>query len=579
MKRIAWFFGAVCLAGIALVSIVFALLPRETLTAQVGQQIAAWTGREVSMRGEPEFRFFPELTVTLNEVRVAGPDGMADAEIVSMERLEARVRFWPLLIGEVEIGAYRMVRPFIRLVREGGARNWAFQSGAAALQLAFSGDVPLGEFVLEDGTLIYENRAQPATERLDSLNISLDWPSVRQPVSITGSGVWRGEEMAVSATAVTPFSFLNGTATPIEVRLDSARVAARLTGEWSNLDDPHASGRLTMSMPSLRRFASWLGNPVGPGSTLGPASLAGQASYRARTLSIENAQFSLDGNNATGALNVKVAIAPDITGTLAFPTIDLTPYFAGLAAAFDAGADWRAVEIQTDWFRDFTADIRLSAGSVQLGPLRFGNTAASASLRDDRLEIGVAQAAFNAGSVAGDLEISRSPDRDPAVIAQLRASAVDLAQAGPALKLPWPLAGLATLSVDLAGTGRDFGSLVNGLSGTAEFGARNGALPLFGIAEIALGGPAAAPPAVVSAPPTQVGTLSTKFSFGGGMAQLEGASIAAQSFTAEAQGSIGLLDGRLALNGTAAPTAGAPVQFMIEGTLIQPRARPLAQAN
>jgi uncharacterized protein involved in outer membrane biogenesis len=100
MKRIAWVLGAVALAGVVLFSMVVALLPREAVTARVGQQIAAWTGREVSMRGEPEFGFFPELTVTLKDVQVGGPDGMADAGIASMERLEGRVRFWPLISGK-----------------------------------------------------------------------------------------------------------------------------------------------------------------------------------------------------------------------------------------------------------------------------------------------------------------------------------------------------------------------------------------------------------------------------------------------------------------------------------------------
>ena len=88
---------------------------------------------------------------------------MSDAEIVSMDRLTGTIRLLPLIIGRVEIGSFTMVRPLIRLVRDDdGARNWVFDSGAAALQLAFAGDVPLGDFVVEDGTIIYENRAATA---------------------------------------------------------------------------------------------------------------------------------------------------------------------------------------------------------------------------------------------------------------------------------------------------------------------------------------------------------------------------------------------------------------------------------
>ena len=66
-----------------------------------------------------------------------------------MDRLTGTIRLLPLIIGRVEIGSFTMVRPLLKLVRDDrGARNWAFDSGAAALQLAFAGDVPLGDFAL-----------------------------------------------------------------------------------------------------------------------------------------------------------------------------------------------------------------------------------------------------------------------------------------------------------------------------------------------------------------------------------------------------------------------------------------------
>ena len=72
MKRIAWILAAMLLAAAALFVLLVALVPREALKARIGEQIASWTGRDVSLRGEPEIGFFP-LSVTLNDVRVGGP--------------------------------------------------------------------------------------------------------------------------------------------------------------------------------------------------------------------------------------------------------------------------------------------------------------------------------------------------------------------------------------------------------------------------------------------------------------------------------------------------------------------------
>ncbi len=581
MKRILWTLAAAGAAAVALFTLIVVLLPRETLKTRIGEQIAAWTGRDVSLRGEPDIDFFPRLTVTLNDVAVGGPNDMSDAEILSMDRLEGTIRLLPLVIGRVEVGSFTMVRPLIRLVRDGsGTRNWAFDSGAAALQLAFAGDVPLGDFRIEDGTVIYEDREQGATERLDSVDLSVGWPSVRQPVAISGSGIWRGEQVTFSANASAPFEYLNGGATPVEARLDSAPLVMTFAGEALDADLPQLAGALDLSTQSLRGFASWLGNPIGPGSTLGPAKLAGDAIVIANVLSVENAELTLDGNSATGALQVAAGPVPEVTGTLAFPALDLTPYLGFAAAGRNDG--WRSLDFDTGWFGDFTADIRLSAGSVQAGGLRFGDTAASVSLRDQRLELGLARAEFLAGSLAGDLAVTDVPGSSEArVEAQLRATEFDLGEAAAALGLTRPMSGSASAMIDATGRGGDLGAVASSLTGVGKLDLGSGAFPLLGIAEIAIGGAGADPQRVGIAATTPVRGLSAGFSFSGGLAILEMASVAALSFRADAKGWIGLTDGSLGLNGAVRPGQGeaaavASLPFTIGGTLADPVARPLA---
>src|SRR4051812_7913363 len=329
MKRIAWILVVALGCALALLVLLVALVPREALKARMSEQIASWTGRDVSLRGEPEIHLFPTLSVTLNDVHVAGPEGMEDAEVISMDRLTGAVRLLPLMIGRIDIGSYTMVRPLVRLVRDGkGRRNWDFDSGAAALQLAFEGDVLLGEFTLEGGTIIYEDRMGGDSERLDSVNLSVGWPSVRNPIAVNGSGIWRGELVTTAGKAAAPFDFLRGRATPVELRIESAPMNVTLTGQADGYPSAKLTGPLQLSTPSLRRFASWLGSAIGPGSTLGQASGSGAASFDRNGLSVENAEFVLDGNTATGALKVAISPKLDITGTLAFDALDLTPYFA-----------------------------------------------------------------------------------------------------------------------------------------------------------------------------------------------------------------------------------------------------------
>ena len=129
------------------------------------------------------------------------------------------------------------------------------------------------------------------------------------------------------------------------------------------------------------------------------------------------------------------------------------------------------------------ADIRLSANSVKLGALAAGSTAASASLRDGRLEIGVARAGLGDGSLAGDVAVVAGDA--PAIEAQVRANNVDLARVAPDLGLPKGISGAGSIVADVTAGGNNLGALVDGLNGTARLDVRQGAIPLFGLAKVA----------------------------------------------------------------------------------------------
>jgi AsmA protein len=578
MKRIAGIFAAVFLAAVALFALFVVLLPREMLKTQIGQQIAGWTGREVSLSGEPQIDIFPKLSVTLNDVQVSGPADMTDAEIVSMDRLTGTIRLLPLIIGRVEIDSFTMEHPLVRLVRdEQGRRNWAFDAGAAALQLAFAGDVPLGVFHVEGGTLVYEDRSTGETERFDSVDLTVEWTSVRTSLAVDGTGIWRGEQVMLSANAEAPFAFLNGAVTPFEARVESAPISMIFTGEAKDYPIPDLSGALKLSTSSLRRFANWLGSPIGPGSTLGQASLFGTAEFRDGDLSVTDAEFTLDGNDASGALMIKAGAAPDIAGTLAFDALDLTPYFTGLSTALSVTPDWRTVELPTDWFRDMSADIRLSANSAKLGSLKAGNSAASVSLRDARLEIGIARADLDGGSLSGDLAIAHGSK--PTVEAQVRLTDIDLAEVTSALGLTQAISGAGSAVVDIATAGRNLGALVDDLNGTARLDIRQGSVPVLGIASVAAQtGVASDPGPMDELTPLPVEAVTAGFTFSRGVAVLERSRLTTPSYAADVQGWITLRDGTLGLNGTmqaAGATTEKTFPFTIEGTL----ADPIAQAQ
>jgi AsmA protein len=488
---------------------------------------------------------------------------MAEAEILSVERLRGTIRLLPLIIGRIEIGAFSMERPVVRLVRdEAGERNWAFDSGAAALQLAFAGDVPLGKFSIEGGTLLFEDRSAGTLERLDQAKLDIEWESVRQPLSVAGGGVWRGEPVSFAGSVGAPFEFLNGGSTPIEARFDSARLTMGFAGEALDRDAVRLAGELSLASPSLQALAGWFGSPLADAEALGAARLSGDAVLDGGLLSVTDAELALNGNEGAGAVEIRVADPPSVVGTLAFPSLDLSAYFAGLRNALTAEGGWREVGLDTDWFGDLAADVRLSAGSVALGEFSFGETAASVILSDRRLEIGVAEAAFGGGLLAGDVAIIDRGGKDSfAAAAQLRAQNVNLSEVASGWREE--VAGTANVQVDLAGEGTDLGSLVASLDGRASIEIVDGALPLGDLATFV----GRAPNGVVP-----VEAVAAELHVAGGAATLAEGAIFATDFEAALRGVVSLLDLRLNLNGEARlrqPSA-EQVSISVRGTLADP---------
>jgi hypothetical protein len=83
-----------------------------------------------------------------------------------------------------------------------------------------------------------------------------------------------------------------------------------------------------------------------------------------------------------------------------------------------------------------------------------------------------------------------------------------------------------------------------------------------------------------------VQSANARLSFAGGVGTVERASVVTDAYSAEATGSVRLLDGRVALSGIlqpgppgAAAAALPPQPFTIEGTLARPVAQRQALAN
>src|SRR4029079_52138 len=87
------------------------LISADTVRQQVLGEIRGVTGLEPVLRGKASVSLFPTGSVSFDDVILGEPKQPA----LVAERLTARLRFFPLLIGRVEIADVTLDRPNISI--------------------------------------------------------------------------------------------------------------------------------------------------------------------------------------------------------------------------------------------------------------------------------------------------------------------------------------------------------------------------------------------------------------------------------------------------------------------------------
>lgn len=282
------------------------------------------------------------------------------------------------------------------------------------------------------------------------------------PSRAAGTVRFRGQDVAFEAV-------LGGQAAagrPIKLVLKNTFIAVSLDGRIApgNTFELVASNA-EVGIPSLRNIARWLGAAWPGGQGLIDFRAKGPLTLSGGSIGFEEASFELDGNKATGTLQLALGGArPAIEGTLALPRLDLTPY---LGTSNTRAESSPASSDQGPWsiLRRVDADIRISADGVVTPGGRLENCAASLSLKDGRLLADIAGVEL-AGGGSGNGQVSVDATSDaPRISVRGRLERLDGASVTRALFGHEILRGHLDLSAELAGAGGSTESLIGTLDG------------------------------------------------------------------------------------------------------------------
>jgi AsmA protein len=476
LKRLAIAVGAVIAAVIvSLVALSF-LIPAATVRDAVAKEIHAVTGLNPILRGDMTVSLFPSGTVTFHNV-VLGEDHRGDPGLVADE-LTARVRYFPLLAGRIEIAGVTLVRPTITVsFLPGGQSNWSglIEALARALQPDPERTAAFSEIGIQDGTVVlHKVGGNQSAERLEGVEFQLAWPSISRSFGASGRFVWHDEPIEASFTLGDFLSALSGERSGIKVRLSGAPLKAAFDGAMSAQPTLKIDGTLSVETPSLRDALHWTDSRRLPFGGFGHFSLKGHSSMSGGAVSLSNVNVELDGNTAEGVITLSTD-RRTVQGTLAADTLDVTPYVSGIHLLAANERNWDQLPITLNGMADSDLDLRISARSIKVGSAQLGRTAVAANLRNGKLDVTIGESEAFGGTAKGSVGLA-SGNGGVTVTSRVAFIDVDLEACLGQVFGVRRLEGRGNVSLNIEGSGPSVLAVTNTLSGTASLIAHDGAI-------------------------------------------------------------------------------------------------------
>src|SRR5689334_6465638 len=183
------------LASVAALGAMALLIPTETVREATKAEIRNVTGLDLVLRGDVAVSLFPTGSVSFSNVTL-GEDAKP---VLAADRLTARLRFFPLFAGRVEIADVSLERPRINVVHDkDGRSNWAAVIDTLARTLGPKANRPpnantFTEIRIDDGTIVFKDGPRGVDETLSNVELALAWPSISRSFAATGRVVWHGE--------------------------------------------------------------------------------------------------------------------------------------------------------------------------------------------------------------------------------------------------------------------------------------------------------------------------------------------------------------------------------------------------
>jgi len=464
LKRLGFVLLAVIAGGLVVLT---------TAGYLISGEIRAVTGLDPVLRGKASVSLFPTGSVSFADVVL----GDAKQPALTAERLTARLRFFPLLIGRVEIADVSLDHPRITIeLQPNGLSNWSGLTDALMRgQTDTRRIAAFSEMRIDGGTVVIRDEARKLNETLNGVEFSLAWPSISKSFGATGRFIWHDAPMDASLTLADFPAALAGSRSGVKLRVSGTPMKAAFEGAVSFKPTLKVEGTVAADATSMRNAWVWAGQKPLPGGGFGRFAIKARTNVVGGTISLSSVNVELDGNSAEGVLTFAADGRQTLQGTLAADSLDLTPYVSTVRLLAANERAWNNGQITLDGLAGLDLDLRLSAANVVVSNAKVGRTAIAANLRNGHLVVTIGEAQAYGGVVKGSLALANF-EQGVEVKSQLQFTDVDLENCLGQLFGLRRLEGKGNIAFLVEGIGDSVLAVTHTLSGTANLTGTNGAL-------------------------------------------------------------------------------------------------------
>jgi AsmA family protein len=219
---------------ISLLVLVFVFVDWNWARGPVQRIVSGVTGREFRIAGDLDIDFLP-LEVKAEKVYFGNASWSAEPAMARIEKVDLRVRFWPLLAGRFTLPRISLEQPWLRLERNAeGLGNWALSNNCRPDGCPRR--LRIQQLYVRDGQL--EVR-EPALQTALDINFESTTPASRNalaPLVLHGRGTYRNAPFGIAGHVDSPLA-LQGKPLPYELDLtvQAGDTQARASG---TLEEP-----------------------------------------------------------------------------------------------------------------------------------------------------------------------------------------------------------------------------------------------------------------------------------------------------------------------------------------------------